>query len=155
PMSNHPLTVALFFALSSLPLPVAILPPDARAWRTSPPLPASTPVFVAPPLRALAAAAEAVGLSARVVPDARPPSPPASASLLACPGFVNFTSGSTGLPKPVYITTRSFLIQTAAIVEASGLAPGDAVLATLPLSTHYGLGQALILPTVLGSPMGL
>jgi len=155
PMNNHPLTVALFFALSSLPLPVAILAPDARAWRTSPPLPANTPVFVAPPLRALAAAAEAAGLAARVVPDARPASPPASTSFLACPGFVNFTSGSTGLPKPVYITTRSFLIQTAAIVEASALAPGDAVLATLPLSTHYGLGQALILPTVLGSPVGL
>jgi len=155
PMSNHPQAVALFFALSSLPLPVAVLPPDARAWRTSPPLPDGTPVFVAPPLRALAPAAKAAGLAALVVPDARRAGPPGSVSFLACPGFVNFTSGSTGLPKPVYITTRSFLIQTAAIVEASGLAPGDPVLASLPLSTHYGLGQALILPTVLGSPLGL
>ena len=61
-MSNHPQTVVLFFALSSLPLPVVVFPADARAWRTSPPLPDGTPVFVAPPFRALAQAAEAAGL---------------------------------------------------------------------------------------------
>ena len=55
-MSNHPQTVALFFALSNLALPVVVFPADARAWRSSPPLPDGTPVFVAPPLRALAQA---------------------------------------------------------------------------------------------------
>src|SRR5882724_3241151 len=89
-----------------------------------------------------------------------PPGPPCSclrgaARFLACPGFVNFTSGSTGLPKPVYIATRSFLVQTAAVIEASRLAPGAPVVGSLQLSTHYGLGQALILSTVLGSPLGL
>jgi acyl-CoA synthetase (AMP-forming)/AMP-acid ligase II len=155
-MSNHPQTVALFFALSSLALPVVIFPADARAWRSSPPLPDGTPVFVAPPLRALAPAAKAAGFLTFILPDPRPAAVPrGSVSFLACPGFVNFTSGSTGLPKPVYITTRSFLLQTAAIIEASGLRPGDPVMASLPLSTHYGLGQALILPAVLGSPLGL
>ena len=53
-MSNHPHAVALFFALSSLSLPVAIFPADARAWRSSPSLPARTPVFVPPGRSALA-----------------------------------------------------------------------------------------------------
>jgi len=155
-MSNHPQTVALFFALSSLALPLVVFPADARAWRSTPPLPDGTPVFVAPPLRAYAQAAEAAGFSTFILPDPQPAAArPGSVSFLSCPGFVNFTSGSTGLPKPVYITTRSFLLQTAAIVGASGLRPGDPVVASLPLSTHYGLGQALILPTVLGSPLGL
>jgi acyl-CoA synthetase (AMP-forming)/AMP-acid ligase II len=155
-MSNHPEAVALFFTLSSLSLPVVIFPPDPRAWRSSPALPPDTPVFVAPPLRALAAACEAAGLRAVTVPDAGPDGAArGSLPFLACPGFVNFTSGSTGLPKPVYITTRSFLVQTAAIMQASPLAPGDPVVGSLQLSTHYGLGQALILPTVLGSPLGL
>jgi acyl-CoA synthetase (AMP-forming)/AMP-acid ligase II len=155
-MSNHPETIALFFALSSLPLPVVIFPADSRAWRSSPPLPPGTPVFVAPPLRALATACEAAGFHALTLPDPNPAGGTrGSVPYLDGPGFVNFTSGSTGLPKPVYITTQSFLRQTAAIIEASGLVPGDPVVGSLQLSTHYGLGQALILPTVLGSRLGL
>jgi acyl-CoA synthetase (AMP-forming)/AMP-acid ligase II len=153
-VNNHPETVALLFALSCLPLPVVILPADPRAWRSDPPLPPGTPVFVAPPLAPLAAAGRSAGLDAIAIPAARP-APVGDARFFSCPGFVSFTSGSTGLPKPVYITTRSYLTQTAAIVEASGLRPGDSVVGTLQLSTHYGLGQALILPTVLGSPLGL
>jgi len=154
-MSNHPHAVALFFALSSLSLPVAIFPADARAWRSSPSLPAGTPVFVPPGRSALAAAGTAAGLSTFALPDERPAAAAGAVRFLACPGFVNFTSGSTGLPKPVYIATRSFLVQTAAVIEASRLAPGAPVVGSLQLSTHYGLGQALIVSTVLGSPLGL
>lgn len=153
-MHNHPESVALLFALSTLPLPVVILPADRRAWRSDPPLPPGTPVFVAPPVSALAAAARAAGLNTVAVPAMRA-RPAGSLPFFSCPGFVSFTSGSTGRPKPVYITTRSYLTQTAAIVESSGLRPGDAVVGTLQISTHYGLGQALILPTVLGGPLGL
>ena len=155
-MSNHPHAVALFFALSTLSLPVVVYPADPRGWPSGPPLPAGTPVFVPPPLGDLAQAGAAAGLHMVRLPD---PAPAARAGrparYLSCPGFVNFTSGSTGLPKPVYITTESFLVQTAAVVEAGGLAPGDPVVGSLQLSTHYGLGQALILSTVLGSPLGL
>ena len=154
-MSNHPHAVALFFALSSLSLPVVIFPADARAWRSSPSLPAGTPVFVPPGRSALAAAGTAAGLSTFALPDERPAGAAGAVWFLACPGFVNFTSGSTGLPKPVYIATRSFLVQTAAVIEAGRLAPGAPVVGSLQLSTHYGLGQALILSTVLGSPLGL
>jgi acyl-coenzyme A synthetase/AMP-(fatty) acid ligase len=155
-MSNHPEAVALFFALSCLPLPVIVYPADPRAWRSSPPVPAGTPLFLPPSLADLASEAEGVGLRAHVLPTPRSAPAAASApSFLACPGFVNFTSGSTGLPKPVYISTRSFLVQTAAIIEACKLASDCAVAGSLQLSTHYGLGQALFLPTVLGSTLGL
>ena len=155
-MTNHPEAVALFFSLSSLPYPVIVYPADARAWRSSPPVPAGTPLFIPPSLHEMAAAGDALGLRARVLPEPRAPSAAAGPiPFMTCPGFVNFTSGSTGLPKPVYITTRSFLLQTAAIIEACSLSADSAVAGSLLLSTHYGLGQALILPTILGSSLGL
>jgi acyl-CoA synthetase (AMP-forming)/AMP-acid ligase II len=157
PLANHVDAVALFFALSTLPRPVVVLPPDPRAWRSRPPLPAETPIFLPRSLAALAGKGDALGLRTFVLPDPRPgstaprPAPP----FLASPGFVNFTSGSTGPPQPVYILTRSFVRQTEAIVEACRLSPAHPVVASLPLSTHYGFGQALLLPTLLGSPLGL
>ena len=155
-LSNHPEAVALLFALSSLPLPVVVYPPDPRAWRSSPPLPEDTPLFIPPSLREMAPAGEQLGLRTVVLPDPRAGTAAMDAvGFLTCPGFVNFTSGSTGLPKPVYITTRSFLVQTAAIIEACALSADSAVAGSLQLSTHYGLGQALFLPTVLGSRLGL
>jgi len=155
-MANNPDAIALFFALSSLPHPVVLYHADSRAWRSAPPIPAGTPLFIAPPLRALAAAGDALGLRAVVLPEGRPPAgPTAAVPFMTCPGFVNFTSGSTGLPKPVYITTRSFLVQTAAIIRTCALSADSAVAGSLLLSTHYGLGQVLMLPTVLGSSLGL
>jgi long-chain acyl-CoA synthetase len=155
-MTNHPEAVALFFALSSLPFPVIVYHADPRAWRSSPPVPAGTPLFIPPSLHEMAVAGDALGLRARVLPEPRAPSAATGPiPFMTCPGFVNFTSGSTGLPKPVYITTRSFLVQTAAIIETCSLSADSAVAGSLLLSTHYGLGQALILPTVLGSSLGL
>src|SRR6185369_3463897 len=61
-LSNHPEAVALLFALSSLPLPVVVYPPDPRAWRSSPPLPEDTPLFIPPSLREMAPAGEHLGL---------------------------------------------------------------------------------------------
>ncbi|HKZ05009.1 MAG TPA: long-chain fatty acid--CoA ligase [Methylomirabilota bacterium] len=155
-MANHPEAIALFFALSSLPHPVIVYAADPRAWRSQPPVPPGTPLFVPPPLREMADAGDALGLRATVLPEARAASAPtAVVPFMSCRGFVNFTSGSTGLPKPAHITTRSFLVQTAAIIEACGLTAETNVAGSLFLYTHYGLGQALILPTVLGSTLGL
>ena len=155
PLANHPEAIALLFTLSALPLPVVVYPPDPRAWRSSPPAPPDTPIFVPPCLRELTKD-DTAGLRPHALPE--PPlaaSPTGPERFLACPGFVNFTSGSTGLPKPVYITTQSFLMQTAAIIDVCSLSADSAVAASLQLSTHYGLGQALFLPSVLGSTLGL
>jgi len=155
-MTNHPEAVALFFALSSLPYSVIVYAADPRAWRSKPQVPPDTPLFVPPALRDMAVAGDALGLRATVLPEARPSgAATASVPFMRCPGFVNFTSGSTGLPKPAHITTRSFLIQTAAIIEACRLTADTHVAGSLFLYTHYGLGQALILPAVLGSTLGL
>lgn len=157
PLANDPEAIALFFALSCLPLPIVVLPADPTAWRTSPPVPAGTALFLPPSLGRLAAAGRSLGLSTVVVPAPRPgarPMPPAP--FLASPGVVNFTSGSTGPPKPVYIRTRSLIVQAEAIIAACHLSAGAPVAASLPLATSYGLVRALILPTVLGSsPLGL
>ena len=156
PLANHPEAIALFFALSSFPLPVVVLPADPRGWRTSPPLPPATPIFLPPSLAALAGAGVGTGLCTITLPDGGPPvgaTPPIR--FLATPGMVNFTSGSTGLPKPVFIRTRSFELQTAAIVSACQLEPGAPVAGSLPLAMHYGLGQALLLAAFLRSTLGL
>ena len=141
PLANHPEAIALFFALSSFPLPVVVLPADPRGWRTAPPLPPATPIFLPPSLAALAGAGVGTGLCTITLPDGGPPvgaTPPIR--FLATPGMVNFTSGSTGLPKPVFIRTRSFELQTAAIVSACQLEPGAPVAGSLPLAMHYGPG---------------
>ena len=156
PLANHPEAIALFFALSSFPLPVVVLPADPRGWRTSPPLTPATPIFLPPSLAALAGAGDGPGLRTITLPAGGSPvgaTPPIR--FLATPGMVNFTSGSTGLPKPVFIRTRSFELQTAAIVSACQLAPGAPVAGSLPLAMHYGLGQALLLAAFLRSTLGL
>jgi acyl-CoA synthetase (AMP-forming)/AMP-acid ligase II len=156
PLPNHPDAVVLFFALSTLPLPVVVLPPDPRAWRSSPPIPSGTPLFLPLGLAETAPVGKSLGLRTVALPPPRAASGGAHLGpVLATPGFVNFTSGTTGRPKPVYITTQSFVLQTAAIERACRLGAHSAVAGSLPLSTHYGLGQALLLPTMLGSAFGL
>lgn len=154
-LANHPQAIALFFAVSSLPLPVILLSPDPRTWRSSPPIPAGTPLFLAPAFGQLTRAGEALGLRTYALPEPRISPPLRRPAFLSAPGFVTCTSGSTGPPKPVYIATRSFLLQAASIVEAYRLPEGCGLVASLPLSSHFGLGHGLILPTVLQSPIGL
>ena len=58
-----PESVALFTALTSLPSPAVLLPPDARAWRTEPAIPIGTPVALMPAMASLARAAHPRGSS--------------------------------------------------------------------------------------------
>ena len=70
-LANHPQAIALFFALSSLPLPLFLLSPDPRTWRSSPPIPAGTPLFLAPALEQLTRSGEALGLRTYALPEPR------------------------------------------------------------------------------------
>ena len=155
-MANHPEAVALFFALSSFPVPLILLPPDPKAWRSSPPVPPGTPLCLLPSFRSLAHAGEQLGLTVTVLPEpdvltglkGEPP------PFLTSPGVVLFTSGSTGLPKPVYRATARILAGISAVFGAFHVPPGGGVVGALPLEYTHGLSQ-LLAATVLQSPLGL
>jgi long-chain acyl-CoA synthetase len=153
-MANDPESVALFFALSSFPGPVVLLPPDLDSWRSDPPLPADTRVVLAPGQAHLAP--RALGLVTTVLPEARPAGAPRDGRLpLATPGFVLFTSGTTGVPRPVYRPAAGLLAVSRALTAAVGLGPGDGIIATLPLARAFGLNHGLVAAAVLGSTLAL
>jgi acyl-CoA synthetase (AMP-forming)/AMP-acid ligase II len=156
-LANSPEAMALFFALSTLRLPLVVLPAEPRSWRSLPPFPSGVTVFLLPSQRELARRCETVGLRAQVLPARSAAGPQAcgEAPFLTLPGLVTFTSGSTGLPKSVYIATRSLLLQTAAIVATYRLPAGCGIAGSLPLASHYGLGHTVFLPTVLEARLGL
>ena len=80
------------------PLPVVVLPRGpARLAELAAAAAGHAGLRRAVAPRARAGARRPLGLRTVVVPDARPAAaPPGSVSFLTCPGFVNFTSGSTG-----------------------------------------------------------
>jgi long-chain acyl-CoA synthetase len=156
-LPNRPEAVAAFLALSTLDRALILLPPDPRGWRSVPAIPAGTPLVVPPGCGELGRAGEALGLWPLHLQE-----PPAAGDpgvlqsrLLRLPGFVVFTSGSTGAPKPVYVSTEAMLRQARATRDAYRLPDGARVAVSLPLSSHYGLGHGLILPLVLGGEMAL
>jgi long-chain acyl-CoA synthetase len=69
--------------------------------------------------------------------------------------MVTFTSGSTGMPKPVYLSTEAMVRQARATRDVYGLPSAATVAVSLPLSTHFGLGHGLILPALGAGEMGL
>jgi long-chain acyl-CoA synthetase len=156
-MDNLPESVALFFALTCFPLPVVLLGPDPRAWRSSPPLPRGTPVVLGGDAQGLEGAVGAMGCRPVAVSASRRagPAPPPTPGFLASPGLVGFTSGTTGPPKPVYRSMASALRHSAVVADVLGLRPGDGIVGALPLSWLYGLGDALLLASLLGGPIGL
>ncbi len=158
-MTNHPRSVALFFALSSFPNPLVLLPADLRPWRSEPPLPAGTRVVLLPEQRDLEADGAGCGVDVTVLgePEAQPEPPAASgpAPFMQMAGLVLFTSGSTGVPRPVYRATPSLVEVARALVAGVGLARGDGVIAALPLSRAFGFNHGLMAAAVLGSPLVL
>jgi acyl-CoA synthetase (AMP-forming)/AMP-acid ligase II len=156
-MANCPEDAALFFALSCLPAPLILLPPDPRGWRSAPPLPERTRLVLAPSSGQLAGDAEDAGLLVTRLPSAGGREPSGGGDLPApeCPGVVAFTSGSTGGPKPVYRSSESLALEARAVARALGLQTGDAVLGTLPLAGIHGLVNALLLASLLEAELGL
>ena len=147
--------VAQFVALTSLPSPLILLVPDARAWRTEPALPAGTPVVLPPSLAHLAAEAKQLGLAPLTLPDeAGSGAGDAPIIPLQAPGVVIFTSGSTGLPRPVFRTMASLVAVSRARIEALDLSPGGGIL--MGVSPASGQGLNLLLASVLlGGALGL
>ena len=149
-----PESVALFTALTSLPSPAVLLPPDARAWRTEPAIPIGTPVALMPAMASLAPEAERFGLIPFVLPDASTCSVGgAPLRPLDGPGVVVFTSGSTGLPKPVFVKSERLRRAGSARARAVGL--GREAGALIGSSPAHGQGlQYLGAVLASGCPLG-
>src|SRR5262245_11810150 len=156
-MANRPDAVALFFALSACPAPLVLLPPEPRGWRTAPALPPGTRLVLVPSQHGHAGEAAALGLDTTVLPEPGPGTPARVGALpfLTCPGLVFFTSGSTGLPRPVYRRTSTLIDACTALMGAVALSPRGGVIGPLPLDRSYGMNNCLMAATVLGRPLGL
>jgi long-chain acyl-CoA synthetase len=147
--------VALFVALSSSASPLVVLVPEPRGWQSDPPLPRGTLLFLPPSLASLGAGAREAGLEPRLLPD-----PGAGRGLGAPivpfqgPGVVVFTSGSTGLPKPVFRRTPALISWGLARVAALGLTRGAGTLMGVSLATGQGI-QTLVGSVALGGALGL
>jgi acyl-CoA synthetase (AMP-forming)/AMP-acid ligase II len=147
--------VALIVALSSLPSPLVVLLPDPRAWETDPPLPAGTLLLLPPSLASLGAAAREAGLEPHLLPEpdaGRVPAPPIVP--FEGPGVVVFTSGSTGLPKPVFRHMPALIAWGMARVGALGLTRGAGTLMGVSLASGQGI-HTLVSSIVLGGSLGL
>jgi long-chain acyl-CoA synthetase len=117
------------------------MPPDAQ-------------LVLAPGAPDLSAPAARLGL-ADVTRLANEPASQAGAAqlVLRTPGVVNFTSGSTGLPRPVYRPLFAVITLARATIEGFAMAPRGEVLAVLPLAHSYGFNHALMVAAVLGAPL--
>jgi acyl-coenzyme A synthetase/AMP-(fatty) acid ligase len=147
--------VALFVALTSLPSPVVLLMPDARSWRTEVGLPAGTPVVLPPSLAHLGPDAEKLGLAPLALPSGTEGNGRESPIVpLGGPGIVLFTSGSTGLPKPIFRPMPSLIASVTARNHGIGLAPGAGILIGVSLSSGQGVTY-LVASIVLGGSLGM
>ena len=153
-LPTTPEGVALLVALSSLPSPVILLPPDVRAWRTEPAIPLGTPLVLLPTLAHLAPEAAKLGLTPVVLPEAStraagPPIDPFSGA-----GIVFFTSGSSGSPKPVFFPMTTSLAWVRNLIRSMGLGTGAGV--AIEASPAYMQGVTFLLTAILlGAPLGL
>lgn len=68
---------------------------------------------------------------------------------------VNYTSGTTGMPRGVVLTHANIAAATAATVEAFGLGPGDRVLSFRPLSDPVEPGATVFASLVSGAVLAL
>jgi acyl-coenzyme A synthetase/AMP-(fatty) acid ligase len=151
-----PEAVALLVALSSLESPLVLLAPDTRVWRTEPAVPLGTKLVLLPTLAHLAPEAERFGLIPIVLPAASECRVGGRELVpLTGPGFVVFTSGSTGPPKPIFQRTPALLEWLRVRMDAAGLVPGAGGVA-LEASPAYNQGLTFLLTAILlGGPVGL
>ena len=153
---SRPDGVALFFALSALPAALAVLTEDPKGWRSEPPLPRNAWIVLPPSLAHLRPEAIARGHPTAVL-SARPRRPVSRSDYrpFSFRGIVAFTTGSTGLPKPVTWSCRALLESSRAQTLGLGLQPGDGILGALPLTHTHGLRGILVAATVAGGHLAL
>jgi acyl-coenzyme A synthetase/AMP-(fatty) acid ligase len=146
--------VALFVALSACPSPVILLSPTASAWRSDPPIPRGTPLVLPSSLGSLESEARRIDCIPLVVSESGKPSGGPPMTTLQTPGIVHFTSGSTGLPKPVFRTMGALVAAASARLSALDMRSGDGILTSASLAHGQGL-MMLLSAILLGGPLGL
>ena len=72
-MANRPQSVALFFALSSCSVPLVLLPPDMKPWRSDPPLPRDTLLVLLESERDLEPGARSLDVPIAIIEEPEPP----------------------------------------------------------------------------------
>jgi long-chain acyl-CoA synthetase len=111
------------------------------------------PTFLSPVAARFRDALDAAGLRAVVLPEASARA--AHPRFFATPGFIVFTSGSTGEPKPTFRSVRGLVQAARVIADTYALPDGVRVAACLPFPTSFGLAQAIVLPSVLRGRVSL
>jgi acyl-coenzyme A synthetase/AMP-(fatty) acid ligase len=146
--------VAIFVALTSLPVPVIVLNPNPEMWRglrlppgTSLMLPPSVAPALAAPARTLAPTVTALSS------DASESDEPVGA-VLQSPGVVLFTSGSTGAPKPVFRPLSRIVAAGLARLRALGVGHAEGIAASTSLAHGRGV-TCLSTSLATGAPLGL
>ncbi len=153
-MVNRPESVALFFACSALPSALLVLGGDPRGWPTTPSIPSGTPLALLPSQRDLVAPAQALGLHPHVL-DLTPPVPVTVPEFFSFAGTIILTSGSTGLPKPVFRSTPRIRTLIDAMLAWPPLSASAGVIGALPLSSNQGLGTTLFCASAVGGQLAL
>jgi acyl-CoA synthetase (AMP-forming)/AMP-acid ligase II len=89
----------------------------------------------------------------RLRPDELPPAPPYWALDTAsdAPGFLLFTSGSSGKPKGVLQSHRGLLLNAVGVVEHTALSQQDRLLHLMPLYHTNGVNNQVLAPLLAGS----
>lgn len=156
-LENQPESVALYFALSSLPVPLAVLPTDPAFWPDFAELAPGAPLVLSSALASLAREAERVGARPLLLPRAGSTvaSSAPAVPFLRSPGVILFTAGTTGPPKAVYRTTASLLALATAVSGTFRLRRGGTVLGAVPLAGAHGLPHVLMMAAVCGSTVSL
>jgi len=156
PLANRPDSVALFLALSAGPAAATILSEDPRTWKTSPPIPPGTPLFLTPEQRGLAEPGADGGLRPVVMPEtADTPRQCDLPPFFSLPALVFLSSGTTGLPKPAYKAAAKMLRSARTTAGMQGVPHGAGIIGALPLHASYGFLSGLALAMIVEGRLAL
>lgn len=134
--------VALVLAATALSCPSVLLPPEPRAWQTNPAIPAGTPFLLLPENAGLADDVVRAGHEPMVLAGTTTDAPPID--ILSVPALTWFTSGSTGLPRPVSRTRDAVAACVEQRLSSLPLPDGSGVVSADSLAHGQGFIQFLL-----------